>query len=148
MASRPRQSGYLLAAALMALALPAFGQPPAAPAAPGGAAAAGDPVAGEKVFGLCGVCHRIGPGAMNAVGPVLNGVVGRKAGTYPGFMYSDANKNSGVTWTEAALTQYLPDPQKFIPSTPMSIGVPSAEDVQNVIAYLKQFDAQGNKAAK
>jgi len=147
MAYRSRQSRHLLAAvALMALALPAFGQSPAAPGA--AAPAAGDPVAGEKAFGLCGVCHRIGPGAMNAVGPVLNGVVGRKAGTYPGFMYSDANKNSGVTWTEASLTQYLPDPQKFIPGTTMPIGVPSPKDVQDVIAYLKQFDAQGNKAAK
>ena len=59
----------------------------------------GDPVAGEKVFAKCKVCHQIGEGAKNALGPDLNGVVGRKAGSAPGYNYSAANKNSGLTWT-------------------------------------------------
>jgi cytochrome c len=105
-------------------------------------------VAGEKAFALCGACHQVGPSATNAFGPVLNGVLGRRAGMYPGYMYSDANKNSGVTWDEKTLAAYLPDPQKFIPGTTMPIGLPAAKDVADVIAYLKQFDAQGNRKAQ
>ena len=117
------------------------------PAAAQTAAPAGDPVAGEKAFALCGICHRVGPGATNAVGPVLNGVVGRHSGIYPDFMYSDANKKSGLVWDEKTLAAYLPDPQKLVPGTTMPIGLPDAKDVADVIAYLKQFDAQGNKKA-
>src|SRR3954467_2683921 len=62
-------------------------------AATGLAQAAGDPVAGKTVFMKCMICHKVGPGAMNGVGPQLNGVVGRKAGTVADYMYSDANKN-------------------------------------------------------
>ncbi len=72
-----------------------------------GAASAQDAALGEKVFLKCKACHQIGEGAKNAVGPVLNGVVGRKAGTYPDYSYSDANKNSGFTWDEATLKEYL-----------------------------------------
>ena len=56
-----------------------------------------DAALGEKVFLKCKACHQIGEGAKIAVGPVLNGVVGRQAGTYPDYAYSDANKNSGIT---------------------------------------------------
>ena len=66
-----------------------------------GAALAQDAAAGEKVFSKCKICHQIGEGAKNMVGPVLNGVVGRPAGAYEGYHYSDANKNSGITWDEA-----------------------------------------------
>jgi cytochrome c len=93
-------------------------------------------------------CHRIGPDAKNSVGPVLNGIVGRKAGTYPDYAYSDVNKNSGVTWDEATLAKYLPNPQKFLPGTKMTFaGLPKPQDVADVIAYLKQFDEKGNKVA-
>jgi cytochrome c len=111
-----------------------------------GAAAAQDAAAGEKVFAKCKLCHQIGEGAKNFVGPVLNGVVGRKAGTYPGYHYSDANKNSGITWTEANLKEYLKNPQKMVPGTKMVFpGLPSEEDIDNVIAYLKQFGPDGKK---
>ena len=70
-------------------------------ASAGAASADGDPAAGETTFKVCKACHQIGETAKNFVGPVLNGVVGRKAGTYPGYNYSDANKNSGLTWDEA-----------------------------------------------
>jgi len=103
---------------------------------------------GQTVFKRCLACHQIGPGAKNSIGPSLNGVVGRKAGTYPGYAYSDANKNSGVVWTEAALAQYLPSPKDFIPGTKMTFaGLPMPQDVANVIAYLRQFDDDGNKIA-
>ena len=99
------------------------------------------------VFRRCLACHRIGPDAANAVGPVLNGVVGRKAGTYPGYAYSDANKDSGIVWTEKVLAAYLPAPTTMIPGTKMPIALPMPQDVADVIAYLKQFDANGNKVA-
>jgi cytochrome c len=111
-----------------------------------GASAAQDAAAGEKVFAKCKICHQVGEGARNAVGPVLNGVVGRKAGTYPDYHYSDANKNSGITWDEAALKQYLSDPKAKVPGTKMVFpGLKSDEDIANVIAYLKQFGPDGKK---
>ena len=112
-----------------------------------GAAAAQDAAAGEKTFdSKCKVCHRIGEGAKNLVGPVLNGVVGRKAGTYPGYNYSEANKNSGVTWDEATLKKYLKDPKAVVPGTKMVFpGLNNEQDVDNVIVYLKQFGPEGKK---
>ena len=111
-----------------------------------GAAAAQDAAAGEKVFAKCKICHQIGEGAKNMVGPVLNGVVGRKAGTYEGYHYSDANKNSGITWDEATLKDYLKDPKAKVPGTKMVFpGLKSDDDIANVIAYLKQFGPDGKK---
>ena len=111
-----------------------------------GAAAAQDAAAGEKVFAKCKVCHQIGEGAKNLVGPVLNGVVGRPAGTYPGYHYSDANKNSGITWDEATLKEYLKNPKAKVPGTKMVFpGLTSDDDIANVIAYLKQFGPDGKK---
>jgi cytochrome c len=65
-----------------------------------GQACAQDAAAGEKVFAVCKACHQVGDTAKNAVGPVLNGLIGRKAGSVEGYNYSDANKKSGITWTE------------------------------------------------
>jgi len=111
-----------------------------------GAAAAQDAAAGEKVIAKCKICHQIGENAKNMVGPVLNGVVGRPAGTYPGYHYSDANKNSGITWDEATLKEYLKDPKAKVPGTKMVFpGLTSDEDIANVIAYLKQFGPDGKK---
>lgn len=110
-------------------------------------ASAQDAALGEKVFIKCKVCHQIGEGAKNAVGPVLNGVVGRKAGTYPDYSYSDANKNSGITWDEATLKEYLKNPRAKVPGTKMIFpGLPKDDDIDNVIAYLKQFTADGKKS--
>lgn len=112
----------------------------------GTARAAGDAAAGEKVFLKCRACHQIGEGAKDAVGPVLNGVVGRKAGTYPGYSYSDANKNSGLTWDEATLKEYLKNPRAKVPGTKMIFaGLTKDEDIDDVIAYLKQFGPDGKK---
>jgi len=111
-----------------------------------GAALAQDAAAGEIVFKKCHVCHNIGEGAHNSVGPVLNGVVGRPAGTYPGYNYSTANKTSGITWDVATLQVYLKNPQAKVPGTKMSFpGLAKQEDIDNVIAYLKTFDKDGKK---
>jgi cytochrome c len=112
-----------------------------------GSAVAQDAALGEKVFIKCKACHQIGEGAKNAVGPVLSGVVGRKAGTYPDYAYSDANKGSGFTWDEATLKEYLKNPRAKVPGTKMIFpGLPKDEDIDNVIAYLKQFGADGKKS--
>ena len=115
-------------------------------AASAGSAVAQDAEAGAKVFVKCKACHQIGEGAKIAVGPVLNGVVGRAAGTYPGYSYSEANKNSGLVWDEATLKEYLKNPRGKVPGTKMIFpGLPKDEDIENVIAYLKQFGPDGKK---
>jgi cytochrome c len=107
-----------------------------------GAAPAQDAAAGAKVFQKCRACHQIGDNARNMVGPALTGVVGRAAGVYPDYNYSDANKNSGLTWDEATLKVYLKDPRAKVPGTKMTFpGLSSDADIDNVIAYLKTFPA-------
>jgi cytochrome c len=114
-----------------------------------GAAEAQDAAAGEKAFAVCKACHQIGPNAKNAVGPELNGVVGRKAGSVESYNYSPANKNSGLTWDEATLREYLMDPRKKVPGTKMIFaGIKDEKRLNDLIAYLKQFDASGNKATQ
>jgi cytochrome c len=111
-----------------------------------GAATAQDAAAGEKVFAKCKICHQIGEGAKNMVGPVLSGVVGRKAGSYPDYHYSDANKGSGITWDEVTLKEYLKDPKAKVPGTKMVFpGLKSDDDIANVIAYLKRFGPDGKQ---
>jgi cytochrome c len=105
-----------------------------------------DAAAGEHVFVKCKACHQIGEGAKNMVGPSLNGIVGRPAGTFPGYSYSDANKGSGLTWDEATLKEYLKSPRAKVPGTKMAFaGLSSETDIDNVIAYLKQFGPDGKK---
>ena len=109
-------------------------------------AVAQDAAAGEKVFAVCKICHQIGETAKNSVGPQLNGVIGRKAGTVPGYAYSPANRDSGLTWNEATFTEYIQDPQAKVPGTKMVFpGVKDPKQVKDLIAYLKQFGADGKK---
>lgn len=109
-------------------------------------AEAQDAAAGEKVFGVCKTCHQIGENAKNAVGPVQNGIIGRPAGTYPGYAYSAANKNSGITWDEATFREYIKDPKAKIPGTKMIYaGLKDDQKVTDLIAFLKQYDADGKK---
>ena len=111
-----------------------------------GPALAQDAALGEKVFLKCKVCHQIGEGGKNAVGPVLNGLIGRKTGSVEGYNYSEANKNSGLTWDEATFKEYIVNPKAKIPGTKMVFpGLAKPEDVDNVLAYLKQFGADGKK---
>lgn len=100
---------------------------------------------GEHVFGMCLPCHSVGPDAQNKIGPELNGLDGRKAGTVANFNYSDANKNSGVVWNEATFKQYIADPRAMIPGTKMPFaGIKNQQQVNDLWAYLKQYDADGN----
>jgi cytochrome c len=110
-------------------------------------ALAGDAAAGETIFTQkCKVCHQIGEGAKNFVGPELNGLIGRKNGSVPNYNYSDADKNSGITWDEATLKEYLLNPKAKIPGTKMIFaGLPKEDDRDNLVAYLAQFGADGKK---
>jgi cytochrome c len=98
--------------------------------------AEGDAAAGEKMFAHCAPCHSTKPGE-NKLGPSLAGVVGRKAGTEPGFSYSSALKGQDITWDEASLNEWLQGPGKFVKGTKMIYSVPDEKDRQDVIAYLK-----------
>lgn len=111
-----------------------------------GVALAQDAEKGATVFKkYCSPCHRIGPDAKNLVGPELNGLDGRKAGSAQGYSYSDANKDSGITWNEANFKEYIKDPKAKVPGTKMMFaGIKSEQDVNDLWAYLKQYDATGN----
>jgi len=112
-------------------------------------ASAQDLASGEKVFTQCKACHQVGETAKNAVGPLLNGLFGRKSGTIEGYNYSPANKNSGITWDEATFRDYIKDPRAKMPGTKMVFGgLKDPKQIDDVIAYLKQFDASGKKKAE
>ena len=111
-----------------------------------GPALAADLENGAKVFKKCSTCHAIGPGAASRVGPPLNGLFGRKSGTYEGYSYTDANKNSGITWDEATFAKYIKDPKGVIPGTKMVFAGLSADaDITDLTAFLKQYKADGSK---
>jgi cytochrome c len=105
----------------------------------------GDPAAGKTVFNQCRACHQVGPQAKNSVGPILNGIVGRKAGEEEGYNYSDANKASGITWDEATLREYLKDPRAKVPGTKMVFpGIKRDKQLDDLLAYLKGIKADGS----
>jgi cytochrome c len=110
---------------------------------PFAAATAQDAEMGEQIYRQCRACHQIGDGARNLVGPQLNGVVGRKAGTIEGFNYSSANQQAGaggLVWTEDNIFKYLENPMAFMPGTKMVFAGVKAEDARrDLIAYLKRF---------
>ncbi len=107
-----------------------------------------DAAAGERVFAQCWACHQVVETAKNAVGPMLNGLFGRKAGTVEGYTYSPANKNSGITWDEATFRDYVRDPRAKVPGTKMIYaGLKDEQRITDLVAYLKQFDATGKKTA-
>ncbi len=109
-------------------------------------AQAQDLAAGEQSFKKCLACHAVGEGGKNKVGPVLNGLDGRQSGTVAGFSYSDANKNSGITWNEAVFKDYIKDPRAKIPGTKMIFpGIKNETEAGDLWAYLKQFGPDGNK---
>ena len=111
-----------------------------------GAAAAQDVVEGEEVFKKCRACHQVGESAKNVVGPKLNGLFGRKSGSIEGFNYSEANKNSGITWDEASFAKYIADPKAAMPGNKMAFaGLKDDKDVKDLTAFLKLFDAEGKK---
>jgi cytochrome c len=100
---------------------------------------------GQMVFNMCLPCHSIGPSAQNKIGPELNGLDGRHSGSAPDFEYSDANKNSGIVWNEAAFKKYIQNPQGVIPGTKMIFpGVKNEQQVNDLWAYVSQFNADGS----
>jgi len=107
-------------------------------------ARAQDVAAGKTAFVKCMACHAIGEGAKNKVGPELNGLNGRKSGTAPDYSYSDANKNSGITWSEAEFKDYIKDPKAKIPGTKMIFpGIKNEKEVNDLWAFLAQYDKDG-----
>jgi len=105
-----------------------------------------DVAAGEQSFKKCFPCHSIGEGAKNKVGPELNGLDGRHSGSAPDFTYSDANKNSGITWNEATFKEYIKDPRAKIPNTKMIFpGIKNEKEAGDLWAYLKQYGPDGQK---
>ena len=111
-----------------------------------GSALAQDLAAGENSFKKCLPCHSVGADAKNKVGPLLNGLDGRKSGTIEGYNYTEANKNSGITWNEDAFREYIKDPRAKIAGTKMVFaGIKNDNEITSLWAYLKQFDAKGEK---
>lgn len=105
-----------------------------------------DLAAGEQSFKKCFACHAVGEAAKNKVGPILNGLDGRKSGTIAGYSYSEANKNSGIAWDEAQFLDYIKDPRAKIKGTKMIFpGIKNETEAKNLWAYLKQFGADGKK---
>ena len=127
-------------------ATPAPGETPtpgAAPSAtpsptPTATTAAAAPTATEPAaFAPCKACHSVEPGK-NGIGPSLAGIFGDRAAIVPGFEFSDAMKNSGLTWNQATLDRYLTDPRGVVPGTKMAFGgVKDAAQRQAIINYLK-----------
>ena len=108
------------------------------------AAQAQDLAAGEQSFKKCLPCHAVGEGAANKVGPQLNGLDGRTAGTAANYSYSDANKNSGMVWNEASFKEYIVSPMAKIPGTKMAFpGIKNETEIANLWGYLKQYGADG-----
>lgn len=116
-------------------------------AASTGTTLAQDAAAGEQVFKrLCLACHDVGPGAKVKLGPPLNDIDGRKSGTYDGFNYSPANKNSGITWGGEVFSKYIRAPMQEMPGTRMAfVGIKNDKDIGDLWAFLKQFGADGQK---
>jgi cytochrome c len=99
------------------------------------ALAAGDPAAGEAVYSRCLGCHAL---EYNRTGPKHCGVFGRRAGSVPGYAYSQAMRKSGLVWDERTLERFLAEPLKTVPGTTMTYaGVPEAKDRADLIAFLK-----------
>jgi cytochrome c len=107
-------------------------------------ALAQDAAAGKTSFNKCLACHAVGENAKNKVGPALNGLEGRKSGTVEGYSYSEANKNSGITWSKDVFLEYIRDPKAKIPGTKMIFaGIKNETEAGNLWAFLAQYDKDG-----
>lgn len=140
----------LLLATVLIAAGPAFAQAPAAPAAPAAAAPAGDAAAGERVFNSqCRACHQIGPTARNGVGPIMNGIFGRTAGSREGFNYSEAYRSAPTNtkvWTPENFVPYIRNPREVTPGTRMVYaGLRNDQQITDLIAYLASFNPDGSR---
>jgi cytochrome c len=107
-------------------------------------ALAQDVTAGKSSFNKCMACHAIGEGAKNKVGPELNGLDGRKSGSAEGYSYSEANKNSGITWSKDQFLDYIKEPKAKIPGTKMVFaGIKNEKEANDLWAFLAQYDKDG-----
>jgi cytochrome c len=105
-----------------------------------------DRAAGEQVFKQCNICHQVGESAKNDVGPALNGVFGKQAGTASGYSYSAGFRNAALLWDESSLREYIKDPRSMFPGTKMSFaGLKDERKIADLLAYLKQFGADGKR---
>src|SRR6202043_3445078 len=108
------------------------------------AALAQDAAAGKTSFNKCLPCHAVGEGAKSKVGPELNGLDGRKSGTAADYSYSDANKNSGITWDKDQFLDYIKDPKAKVPGTKMFFGgIKNEKEANDLWAYISQYDKDG-----
>src|SRR3981189_2685205 len=124
------------------LPLPALAAIPSMAAA--SPALAQDAAAGKTSFNKCMACHAIGEGPKNKVGPELNGIDGRKSGIAEGYSYSDANKNSGITWNKDQFLDYIKDPKAKIPGTKMAFaGIKNEKEANDLWAYISQYGKEG-----
>lgn len=111
----------------------------------GPAFADGDAARGEKIFRKCGACHMVGDDAKIKVGPVLNGIMGKAAGTNEEYAkkYSKDMIEAGaegLVWDEETLDKYLEKPKEMIKKTKMAFaGLKKEDEREDVIAYIKQF---------
>ena len=111
-----------------------------------GMAQAQDLAAGEQSFRKCLPCHSVGEDARHKIGPLLNGLDGRKSGTIEGYNYSEANKKAEIVWGEASFKDYIQAPMARMPGTKMAFaGIKNETEIANLWAYLKQFKADGKK---
>jgi cytochrome c len=113
------------------------------------AAQAQDAEAGKAVFNQCRACHAVGEGAKNQVGPVLNGVIGRKSGAIEGFNYSEAMKGANLTWDEATFSEYIANPKGKVAGNKMVFaGIKDEAKIKDLVAFLKTYDKDGKAVAK
>ena len=111
-----------------------------------GSAKAQDLAAGEQSFRKCSPCHSVGDDARNKVGPVLNGLDGRKSGTVADYSYSDANKKADITWSDATFKDYIQNPMGKVPGTKMAFaGIKNENEINNLWAYVSSFDKDGKQ---
>src|SRR5215471_10792836 len=105
-----------------------------------------DHAAGEMTVDECMPGHNIGENTKNSIGPIQNGLQGRKSGSIPGYSYSEANKNSGIVWDEATFKEYIKDPRAKIPGTKMTFpGIKDEKDAEDLWSFLEQFGPDGKK---
>ncbi len=101
-------------------------------------AGAGDPEKGKTAFAKCAACHTLNAGLKNELGPTLEGVIGRKAGSRDDFRYSPAMKRSGIVWTPETIDAYVADPQGYIKNNRMPFeGIKDKTERQDLMAYLE-----------
>jgi cytochrome c len=107
-------------------------------------ALAQDLTAGETSFRKCLPCHAVGVDARNKIGPLLNGIEGRKCGSVGGYSYSEANRNCAFTWDEAIFLDYIKDPKAKIPGTKkLFSGIKDETEARSLWGYLRQFGPDG-----